>query len=114
RIVNKVTGAELEIISSDEGSSYGETPHFIIVDELTHWKKRGLWDSLISSAAKRSRCVMVVIANAGLGQGTSWQWEAREACRNEAGWHFSRLDGPQASWITEETLAEQRRLLPGL
>lgn len=114
RIVNRKTGAELEIISSDEGSSYGETPHFIIVDELTHWKKRGLWDSLISSAAKRSRCVMVVIANAGLGQGTSWQWEAREACRNEAGWHFSRLDGPQASWITEETLAEQRRLLPGL
>lgn len=27
-------------------------------------------------------------------------------------WYFSRLDGPQASWITPDRLAEQRRMLP--
>jgi phage terminase large subunit-like protein len=29
-------------------------------------------------------------------------------------WHFSRLDGPQASWMTEKRLAEQRRMLPAI
>lgn len=112
RVVNRKTGSVLKIISNDANSSFGATPDFVVIDELTHWKKRGLWDSLISALAKRARCMVVVISNAGFGQGTSWQWDARELCRADRAWHFSRLDGPQASWITEDRLAEQRRLLP--
>lgn len=112
RVVNKQTGSVLDIISNDAGSSYGFTPDFVIVDEVTHWKKRDLWDSLFSSAAKRARCMLVIIANAGFGQGTSWQWDLREACRVDPVWYFHRLDGPQASWINEQNLAEQKRMMP--
>lgn len=114
RVVNRHTGSVLEIISNDAGSSYGFTPHFVIVDELTHWKKPDLWESLFSSAAKRPHCMLVIIANAGLGMGISWQWDLRESCRQSDKWYFSSLDGPQASWITEESLEEQRSILTRL
>jgi len=106
---DRVTG---EILTSDAPTSYGLTPDFIIADELVHWRQRELWDSLISSAAKRAACMAVVISNAGFGE--SWQWQVREAVRTDPAWHFSRLDGPAASWITPDRLAEQRRLLPSI
>lgn len=124
-VVNRLTNSRLTIIASDAPGSYGYTPDFVIIDELTHWKKRDLWDSLFSAAAKRERCMLVVIANAGMGKGSaaeegedgvslggSWQWGVREACRTDPDWVFSRLDGPKASWITRKRLDEQRRMLP--
>lgn len=117
---NRATGhpgkdSQLEILSCDVGSSYGLLPDFVIADELTHWGASGeaLWHSLISSAAKRPSCMVVVISNAGTGKGDSWQWKVREHARTSQDWHFSRLDGPRASWITDKTLDEQRRILPG-
>ena len=35
----------------------------------------------------------------------------RETCRTDPHWHFSRLDGPCARWISPAALDEQRRLL---
>lgn len=105
--------SQLEILSCDVGSSYGLLPDFIVCDELTHWTGGGdLWHSLISSAAKRPSCFVQVITNAGSGAGTSWQWEVREAARNDTDWYFRTLDGPHAKWITAKVLAEQQRLLP--
>jgi len=113
RIKNKQTESELQIISSDAGSSYGLLTDFIVVDELTHWRNRDLWDSLFSTAAKRKNCLLLIISNAGLSEaGEAWQWQLREACRLDRSWYFSRLDGPKASWITPDRLAEQERLLP--
>lgn len=109
KVINRETGAWLEIISSDAPSSYGQNPDFIIIDELTHWKKKDLWVSLLSSAAKRAKCMVCVISNAGQAKGRSWQWEVRENCRNAKDWYFSRLDGPQASWITPDRLEAQKR-----
>jgi hypothetical protein len=104
-------GARLEIFTSDVASSYGILPDFIICDELTHWEGDGsLWHSIISSAAKRSNCFLAVIANAGFID--SWQWAVRESARLDDTWYFHRLDGPQASWMTPERLAEQERMLP--
>jgi len=110
RIRNRHTGSTLEIISSDVASSYGLLADFVICDELTHWAKRDLWDSVFSTAAKRKHCLLLVISNAGFRE--SWQWQLREAIRNDPAWIFSRLDGPVASWISQERLAEQQRLLP--
>lgn len=116
RVVNKASGhpgegGTLTIEASDVGSSYGILPDLIIADELCHWQGDGsLWHSLLSSAAKRSNCLMVIISNAGFVD--SWQWPVREAARNDESWIFSRLDGPQASWLSSERLAEQRRMLP--
>lgn len=105
-------GSTLEISTSDVASSYGILPDLVICDELTHWEGDGsLWHSIISSVAKRSSCLLVVISNAGFVE--SWQWNVREAIREDESWHFSRLEGPQASWLSQKTLDEQRRLLPG-
>jgi hypothetical protein len=112
RVRNRRTGSTLDVLSSDASTSYGISPDFVIVDELTHWKKQDLWDSLFSASAKRSRCMLVVISNAGTGQGLSWQWNIREACRTSELWYFSRVDGPQASWIDAKWLGEQRSMLP--
>jgi phage terminase large subunit-like protein len=114
RVVNQHTGSVLIILSADADSSYGITPDAVIVDELTHWSDAGeqLWTSLFSAAAKKRNCLLTIISNAGTGQGQSWQWKIREAARTDESWHFSRLDGPQASWISERHLAEQRRMLP--
>lgn len=106
-------GARLDIFTSDVASSYGILPDFIVADELTHWEGDGsLWHSIISSAAKRSNCLLTVIANAGFVD--SWQWQVREAARTSDDWIFSRLDGPVASWFTPERLAEQRKMLPAI
>lgn len=107
---NRNNGSLLKIVSSDVRSSWGELPDFVICDELCHWKSPDLWYSLLSSAAKRPESILIVLSNAGIGRG--WQWDAREAARTDPAWYFSTLDGPRAPWITEESLAEQRRLLP--
>lgn len=103
--------SQLKIETSDVASSYGILPDFIIADEFTHWQGDGsLWESLISSAAKRETCLMLGISNAGFMD--SWQWRIREIIRTDEEWFFSRLDGPHASWMTEKRLEEQRRMLP--
>ena len=118
RVVNTAAGhpgegGTLTIEASDVGSSYGILPDIVVCDELVHWAgDGGLWNSLISSAAKRSNCLLVVISNAGFAD--SWQWSVREAARTDEAWIFSRLDGPRASWLTADRLAEQRRMLPAI
>ena len=123
KIINPWTGSECVIMSSDAPTSYGETPDFIVCDELTHWlrgarTKRGkdevdapqaLWNSLFSSWAKRRGSLLVVIANAGTGRGKCWQWEVREMARTSPEMYFHRLEGPVASWQSPNKLALQRR-----
>lgn len=109
-VKNPENGSQLEIISSDVRSSWGALPDFVVCDELCHWEKPDLWYSLLSSAAKRPDCVLVVLTNAGVGRG--WQWDVREHARRDSAWYFSSLIGPQAPWITDDWLAEQKALLP--
>ena len=110
QVVNKHTDSVMTIISSDAGSSYGLLPDFIVVDEIVHWSNRDLWDSLFSASAKRRHCVLACVTNAGFTD--SWQHDVREQIREDTRWHFSRLDGPVSSWITEADLEEQRSVLP--
>jgi phage terminase large subunit-like protein len=115
RIVNEHTKGEVMVVTSDVATGFGENVSFIVCDEITHWRNAELWELQISTAAKRPRCLLICIGNAGWQD--SWVWPVREGIREMASepdsrWYFSRLDGPVASWITEETLAEQRKLLP--
>ncbi|MFG0295990.1 MAG: terminase large subunit domain-containing protein [Maioricimonas sp. JB045] len=110
QIRNRRTLSCIDIISSDVASSWGQLPDFVICDELCHWTKQDLWNSLVSSAAKKPDCVLTVLTNAGIGRG--WQWDVREHARTHPAWHFSTLDGPHAPWITDAWLDEQRALLP--
>lgn len=110
RVRNSITGSRLDVISSDVSGSYGALPDFIVCDELSHWPRPELWHSLVSSAAKKPKCVLTILTNAGVGRG--WQWDIREHARTDSRWYFSSLQGPQAPWISEEWLAEQQALLP--
>ena len=103
-------GGTLNIESSDTASSFGILPDLLICDEVCHWGKDTPWHSLLSSAAKRSTCLLVCISNAGFVD--SWQWTVREAARQDPSWIFSRLDGPVATWLPQSRLDEQRRMLP--
>ncbi len=113
RIVNVRSGSTLDILSADAQSSYGLTPDFIVLDEITHWVNEALFVSLFSASAKKASCGLFTISNAGVGMGKSWQWSFREAARTGGDdWHFSTINGPKASWISDKHLAEQRRILP--
>ena len=109
KVVNLKSGSTLTILSSDAATSFGLLCDFIVVDELSVWKSRDLWDSVLSTSAKRRHCALLIISNAGWQQ--SWQYELREAIRTDPSWIFRRLEG-FASWITQEKIDQQRRLLP--
>jgi phage terminase large subunit-like protein len=113
-VVNKHTGATLDVLSSDVATSYGQLVDFVAADEVTHWpedKGEKLWTSLLSTVAKRANCLLHVICNAGFTE--HFAHRVMEAVQTDPAWHFSHLDGPVASWITPDRLAEQERLLPG-
>ncbi len=115
QVRNTVTGSTLDILATDAGGNYGQLLDFLIVDELTHWqqkKHQENWDALFSAVAKRPNCMLVIISNAGVGEGTGWQWAIREQARTRDDWYFSRIDGPKASWISDARLEEQRAMLP--
>ncbi|WP_437185715.1 terminase large subunit domain-containing protein [Planctomicrobium sp. SH668] len=110
QIRNQQTGSRLDVIASDVSGSFGALPDFIVCDELSHWSKPELWHSLFSSAAKKPKCILSILTNAGVGRG--WQWDVRERARTDRRWNFSSLEGPQAPWISDDILAEQRAMLP--
>ena len=110
KISNKHTGSTLSIESADVASSFGWLVNFAVFDEVSHATKPDLFQSVLSSVAKKKNALLVSICNAGYRD--SWAWTLREKLRTDEAWYFHRLDGPVASWMDERTLAEQQRLLP--
>ncbi len=110
-IRNDSTGSFLRILATDGKTSMGETPDFVIVDELTHWENEEFWTAIFSAVPKRPKSFISVISNAGLEMGESWQWKVREQLRQSPRAYFQRLDGPVASWQKKEDLEDQRKIL---
>lgn len=102
---------ELQILSSDAPTSSGKLATFYVIDELTYWKNRALWDILMSGVGKRPNAILIVITNAGILE--TWQWEIREAARTDPNWNF--LEAPVrtclATWINPEQRASDRLFL---
>lgn len=72
----KGPGGVLKILTADSATSFGLRADLVVCDEVTHWKKRDLWDTLWSGRQKRPGSVFVVITNGGtLG---SWQHDIVE------------------------------------
>lgn len=111
KIINVETGSVCSVVPASAKVLYGQAPNFIVADELTHWKLEEVWTALYSGTAKVPTAIAVVISNAGYGKGRSWHWREREKFRNDSAWYFSSLSGPQASWLLDEDLEEQRRNL---
>jgi len=111
--VTGTSGSKLTVVSSDAASSFGQRPDLVVLDELTHWAKRDLWDVINSGLEKRRSSVLLVITNAGiLG---SWQHSIVKRAKTSPNWFvyevptFTHL----ASWMSKEAIAERRKdLLP--
>ncbi|MBA3483198.1 MAG: hypothetical protein H0T51_15425 [Pirellulales bacterium] len=87
RVTNRHTGSCMVVISSDAASSFGHNPDFVILDELSHWRGRELFDSLLSASAKRANCMLLAILNAGFRE--SWQGELVNQIRTDPAWIFT-------------------------
>ncbi len=111
KIINTETGSTCTVVPAKANVIYGQAPNFVIADELTHWTDRSVWSALYSGTAKVPTSIAVVISNAGYGKGRSWQWKEREKIRQDPAWYFASLKGPQATWLSQEDLEEQRRVL---
>ena len=106
-------GGNLQVISADAASSSGLKSDLIILDELTFWRRRDLFDVLWSGREKRPDSVFLIITNAGLRG--SWQHALLEKARSDSGdWHVFEAppDATLASWMTAERIAAMRSLLP--
>jgi hypothetical protein len=106
---------ELEILSASEASSYGMNSHIYIMDELTHWPRRGLWTALQSGVMKRPGCLLIIISNAGYCD--TWQEEVYLEVKRNRGtgskdWHLYEAPGLMAGWVDRERLARERGMLP--
>ena len=74
--------SQLEIISSDAGSSFGLLVDFIVCDEVTNWEGDGdLWHSLISAVAKRPSCLIVFILKRWVNSGRFVAMGSPRVCR---------------------------------
>jgi hypothetical protein len=113
RVINRVSGATLEVLAADEASSWGLRPHLVIVDELAQWKSsvgpRRLFTSLFSSLPKTEASRLLIITSAG--DPGHWSHRILEAAvsRPER-WRVSQTPGP-LPWMSEADLAEQRATL---
>lgn len=109
KLTNKISGSEIEVMSSDAASFYGQLPDVIVADELTHWTSEGLWESVASTLPKRQHLVLIVLSNAGWLE--SWQRRVFEAM-HDVPHAIVDVMAEHAPWITERQLATQRRILP--
>lgn len=114
RVFGVATGSVLKVLTADAFSSFGLRPDVIVVDEITHWKKRDLWDALWSAYAKMPGCVVFVLTNAGLLG--SWQEDLKLAAQADtATWKVFEAPGPPhklPTWMRPEDEEAIRRMLP--
>lgn len=105
-------GGRLRILAADAKGTYGRTDDLVVMDELTHWENRELFDTLYSGAEKRAgESLLFIITNAGIID--TWQWEVINTAKQDTDiWRVWEAPGPMASWMTEEAIARIAKTLP--
>lgn len=106
----KGPGGLLKILTSDAGTNWGLNPDIVIAEEITHWKKRDLWDVLWSAREKRPGSIFIIIANAGIRG--SWQHDILRKAQEDPSWHVYEAPGMLASWMQGEKVERLRAMLP--
>lgn len=114
RVDGTRTKSRFKVLAADGPSSFGLAEDIMIFDELTHWGKSDLWDTLISGRHKRPGSVLVVISNAGV-KGAWYYRHYLHACQSPQWYCYSSPPGTHlASWMDVKRVEELRRLLPPL
>ena len=102
------SGSHLEVLAADEASSYGLRGHLYLCDEISLWRDRGVWVSIVSAVPKVAGCRLMAMGTSG--DPAHWSYDVRERARSSKAWRLSEVAGPLA-WIPAEVLEEQRALL---
>ncbi len=71
------SGAAFKAVSSDGGAQLGQTPNFVLADELIAWKNRDLWKAVRTGLPKVRGSLLLIITQAGRGQ-TNLAYEVYE------------------------------------
>lgn len=113
KIVTPMTGAVMDVISSDLASSWGRTPRWLFIDEICNHERnesaKGFIESLLTSLPKRrdSQC----LAGSTPSSPSHWSYDLWESAQADPLWRTSRTSGP-APWQDPAELESERRRLP--
>ncbi|MHC4405415.1 MAG: hypothetical protein ACYTG0_37690 [Planctomycetota bacterium] len=90
RVLCPATGAEAEILTSDESSAHGSRPDLLCVNELSHISSEGFAETLADNFTKQPDAVAIFAMNAGLVDSLAWRW--REIYQDNERCFFSKMD----------------------
>lgn len=104
-------GGVLTVLSADAASSFGKKPDVLIIDEITWWQKKDLFDAMFSAMEKMPGSVVINITNAGVTG--SWQWELLQEALASRKWSVFQVPPKThlATWMSAEAIAGMRRML---
>jgi len=115
---NRIVGTMgvIQVTAYDAAGAYGLTDDITICDELTWWKGRDLFDTLLSGMPKRSDGVFLITTNAGIKD--SWQEKVLDEFRRTPEM-WSVYESPEgeilADWMNREYVESFRRIMsPGV
>jgi len=97
--------AELDILAADIAGSHGETPHVLVVNELSHIVKWEFIENLLDNADGVPQGLIMVATNAGF-HGTKAETMRKTAIRSKA-WSTHIWDRP-APWIGKIDLEDAK------
>jgi hypothetical protein len=116
RVVAQRTGAALDVISADLASSWGTTPRWLFIDEISNHEKtqaaEQFIDALLTALPKRRDSVCLTATTPS--SPSHWSFPLWQTAREGGLWRASLTAGPAPWQDPAELEAEQRRLPPSL
>jgi hypothetical protein len=109
RIVNKRTGTEIQILTTDAMGSHGARPSLVVIDEVSHQKNWDFIETLMDNKAKMPLGGLLCLTNAGFLLTPAHK--LRELARTSKRWYFSSYT-KTPPWLDPEEIAERIRLIP--
>lgn len=100
-------GPRVDIIAADAPGSHGARPDVLIINELTHHKKREFAETLMDNASKVPNGVVIIATNAG--HVNTWQETWRNiALEDPSRWAVHVFDRP-APWLDAKEIESSRK-----
>lgn len=113
KIVCSLSGAVMDVISSDLASSWGRTPRLLFIDEICNHGRdesaKGFVESLLTALPKRRDSVC--LAGSTPSAPSHWSFNLWRSAQGDPLWRCSHTSGP-APWQSPEELESERRRLP--
>jgi hypothetical protein len=110
-VINRASGAELRVLSSDDRTAYGVRPRRVYFDELSLQSDERLWTALWTAIGKSPASQMITASMAGWST-DSLAWRIRELTARDTAYWFQTRQGTQlAPWLSLKDWHEQRKTL---